>query len=342
MTLELHHDKGNLLGAIQQKADLLRRGHAAGMAAAPKDFTADGLLFAGMGGSGATAHLVRDACTRAMPNPFTIVQHYQIPHHVQPGWHTVALSYSGATEETLTVVRDAKARGVGVTGFSTGGQLADLADNLVRQPTGFQPRVALGHAWFSVLGWLEGTGMLTAKTPVEAAAAAVEDIDATCGPEVDEAENPAKQLARRLIDKIPQIYATPAFQGTALFFRCQLNENAKKIAGVEMVPECNHNDIMGWGGDPMRRHFTAVALSHAEQNPQIQARLEFMEELYGRLDVPWHHHRFGPVHSYEDHVIEQARGVQFADYVSFYLAMMRGIDPSEIAAIKALKAHLAD
>ncbi len=333
------NDPNDFLGAIQDKANLIRRGHEVGMDHS-EEISPRGLLFAGMGGSGATANLVRDACTRAINIPFTIVQHYQIPHHVKRRWHALALSYSGNTEETLSVARAAKERGVGLTGFTTGGELANIADHIVPQPAGYHPRVALAHPWFSVLGFLEGSNILNEPTPVDQAAQAVEEMDALCKPEIPEADNEAKQLARKLVDKIPQIYATPAFFGSALFMRCQLNENAKKIAGVELIPECNHNDLMGWADDPNNKHFTVLCMSHAEQNPEIMKRIDFMADWYQEHDIPWHHHMFAPIHTFEEHVVEQARAIQFADYVSYYVAQLRGIDPSEIRAINALKAHL--
>lgn len=333
-------DATGFYGRIREKADLMAQGFRAGQEAARPDLEADGLLFAGMGGSGATAHLVRDACTRAMDHPFTVVQHYQIPHHVKPSWHTLALSYSGDTEETVTVARDARARGVPVTAFTQGGRLADVADRVVLQPAGYQPRVALGHAWMSVLGFLEGSGVLNEATPVRQASAAVREVDAACGADVPEEDNEAKRLARKLLEPIPQIYATPAFHGAAQYFRAMLNENAKKIASVELIPECNHNDLMGWGGDPNREHFTALVLSHAEQNPEIMKRIAFMEERYQQWGVDWHHLAFHAVHSYSEHVVEQARCIQLADYTSYYLAMLRGVDPAEIKAIDALKRFL--
>ncbi len=333
-------DASNFLGAIQNKSNLLREGHAAGLKAAPGPLRASGLLFAGMGFSGISANLVKDAATRALDMPFSIVKHYQFPHHVKRDWMTLAVSYSGETEETLEVTRESRRREVPVTVFTTGGTIQELGDYVVPQPTGYQPRAALGYSWFSLLGFLEGTGMMHDQVPVEGAVAAVLEVDAACGPDVPEEQNEAKQLARKLHEKVPQIYATPAFYGVGLHFRGMLNENAKKIAHVDLIPECNHNDLTGWGDDPNRSHFTVLALSHAEQNPQIVKRIGFMRDRYTAWGLPWHHRQFNPVHSFQQHVIEQARAIQFLDYASFYVAMLRGEDPSEIREIKGLKAHL--
>jgi hypothetical protein len=176
---------------------------------------------------------------------------------------------------------------------------------------------------------------------VEDCVAAVEEVDATCGPEVQEDDNEAMQLARKLAGPVPKIYATPSFYGVATHFRGTLNENAKKIAELDNVPECNHNDLTGWGGDrDNRRHYAVVCLSHTEQNPEMRKRLTFMEQKYREWGVPWHNKTFRGLHSFKGHVVEQARAVQFFDYVSVYVAALRGQDPANIRDIAALKAFL--
>ena len=334
-------DRSAFLADIEAKARFFEDGHKAGLEAAVPGLQAAGLLFAGMGFSGVSSELVKDACTRAMDLPFTLVKHYQFPHHVKRDWHLLAVSYSGETEETLAVAREARRRGVPMTAFSIGGTLAGLGGRNVPQPPGHQPRAALAYAWGSMLGFLEGSGVLHERVPVDACRRAICEVDEACGPGVPEDRNEAKRLARKLAAKIPQIYATPAFHGVALQFRGMLNENAKKIAGVESIPDCNHNDLTGWGGDTEnRRHFTVLILSHGDQNPEIVKRIAYMRDRYTAWDLPWHHHVFGPIDSFRDHVVEQARAIQLLDYASFYTAMLRDQDPSEIREIKGLKAFL--
>jgi glucose/mannose-6-phosphate isomerase len=334
-------DPTGFVPAIQRKAVLVRDGYKAGIANAPRHLKPDGLLFSGMGFSGFCADLVRDAATRALDIPFTVVKHYQYPHHVKAGWHCLAVSYSGETEETLAITREALRRGVEVSSFSTGGTLSTISKRNVPQPTGYQPRAAFAHAWFSVLGYLEGAGILPEPVPVDAAVAAVKEVDATCGPGVPETNNEAMQLARKLVDHLPQIYATPAFYGVGEHFRGSLNENAKKIADVDLVPESNHNDLSGWGGDVKHRGlFAVLCLSHANQRAQMRQRLDFMEERYRGWGVPWHNKTARAIETFQDHVVEQARMVQFLDYTSVYVAALRGQDPADIKDIKALKEFL--
>ncbi len=333
-------DTQGYLKAIEEKARMFKDGHAAGLSAAEGDLEVEGLLMAGMGFSGVTANMVQDACTRSLDIPITVVKHYQFPRHVKPGWRTIALSYSGATEETLSVAQTSKERGVPVTAVTTGGALGELADVVVPQEPGYQPRAAFAFAWGSTLGYLEGSGLLASPVPVRDAVQAILKVDKSCGPSLPEANNPAKGLARRLIGKIPQIYATPALGGVGLHFRGMLNETAKKIADLDMVPECNHNDLMGWGGDPVRSAFAVVCLSHADQNRQMQQRLAYMRQRYEEWGIDWSDIQVDAIRTTEDHINAQAGLLQRLDYVAFYAAMLGQHDPSAIPEISGLKEYL--
>lgn len=328
------------LQQIQEKYRLLGNGYRAGTAHAVPGLQASGLLFAGMGGSGAASLLVRDAAGSILERPFTLTHHHAVPHHVKKDWHALAISYSGETEETLDATREVVRRGCRVTAFSTGGTLARLAERCVEQPTGYPPRVALAHVWFSVLGFLEGSGLLSQPVPLGAAQDAVRAIDASCGPTVPEERNEAKQIARSLHERIPQIFTTPSFTGVGTFFASLLNENAKKIADIDEIPECNHNALTGWSGDPNRGHFTVLVLSNRGERPEMARRIAFMQQRYTEWGVPWRQRDFAPTETFAAHVVEQARALQLLDYVSYYTATLRSVDPAEIEAVAGLKAYL--
>lgn len=332
-------DRQDYLGSLLDKASMLRRGYAAGLAAADEPLEPRGLLFAGMGFSGISANFIKDACTRVMDTPFTIVKHYQFPNHVRPDWLTIAVSYSGETEETLCQARAARDRGVPLVSLSTGGTMASLPGTHIQLEAGHQPRAATAFSWAAILGFLQGSGMLP-DVPIERMAKAVERVDNEAGPRQPVAANPAKQLATALLQKIPQIYATPSLQGVGLHFRGMINETAKKIADVDLVPECNHNDLMGWTQDPHRDAFAVVCLSHAAQRAEMDARLAFMREAYGSWGIPWHDLRQPAIQSWEDHLEAQAGLLQTVDLTAFYMAMLGDHDPSAIPAIQALKARL--
>ena len=55
----------------------------------------------------------------------------------------------------------------------------------------------------------------------------------------------ANNLADKLHGKTPVIYATNGFEGVAVRFRQQINENSKVLAWHHTIPEMNHNELLG-------------------------------------------------------------------------------------------------
>lgn len=324
---------------LSQKPDLMRNGLAAGRrtALAPD---IRGVVVAGMGGSGSAGRLVRDAVAEEIKVPLLVVQDGRLPGCVDDRWVALALSYSGETEETLAVARAAGRRGAEVVGFSTGGALANIADVHIRQPSGYAPRAALGFMWMSVLGVLERSGLLDGKVPIEAAVAAVHEVDRSCAPHSDDASDPALTLAAALRDRIPCIYATPGLEGVARFMAALLNENAKRIAFDKPLPEANHNDLVGWCADPLQRHLAAVVLRDAEADDEMTRRLAYMRTCYQERDIPWHEVPLGPLEDMQARIVAQAQAIQLAERVSLRLADGAGVDPGDIAPIDGLKRAL--
>jgi glucose/mannose-6-phosphate isomerase len=325
---------------IESKAQQIQAGYDAGRRAAISLQDAVGVAVLGMGGSGAAGQLVMDAYQPHTSKPLALVQDYALPGWVGRGWEVLAVSYSGRTEETLAAATEAKRRGAHLTAFTTGGPLAEMADHTVLQVPGYQPRAAIGHLWMSVVSYLESGHFLPGKLPVDQVVAGVREVDARCG-FMSKSDNPARSLAAQLIGRVPHIYATPAYHATARFFSALLNENAKVISHAVALPEANHNDLMGWAGDERRSCFAAIALSEARPHAQLEKRLTFMRDHYTQWGVPWHDWVGRNIRSLSDHIVEQARAIQFAEYVSYYHALEKGVNPKAIETVEELKRYLA-
>jgi glucose/mannose-6-phosphate isomerase len=56
----------------------------------------------------------------------------------------------------------------------------------------------------------------------------------------------AELIAKKLKGKVPVIYCDIRLQAIATRFQQQLNENAKHFAHVNVFPEMNHNELVGW------------------------------------------------------------------------------------------------
>jgi glucose/mannose-6-phosphate isomerase len=119
--------------------------------------------------------------------------------------------------------------------------------------------------------------------------------------------------------------------------RNQLNENAKLLGHSALVPELNHNEIVGWEVPGAVQRMSAVLLLRdREDSPQTSKRLTLTAEYVGA--------RGATVHEWtsvgESRLARIASLVQFGDYLSFYMALLNGADPTPIASIDEFKRRL--
>lgn len=314
--------------------------------ALPPDFGAvRHLVIAGMGGSaigGALLHgLVSDHCEV----PITLVRDYSLPASVA-GQNSlvIACSYSGSTEETLTCFQQALERDTQAMAITTGGKLADLAREADAPVVQFdyqsQPRAALGYAFVLLLGAVYRMGLIRDYTDdVAEAATAMEAWQEDIGAQVATSDNPAKQLAARIRGNLPVIYGAGFLAGAANRWKTQFNENAKSWASFEVLPELDHNAVVGFGiPEVMRQHAAVIMLRSASDPQRIQRRWSVTGELLEREGVTaqeiWGRG--------ESKLSQMLSLIHFGDYVSFYVAMLNGVDPTPVKPIAFLKRRLAE
>jgi glucose/mannose-6-phosphate isomerase len=312
---------------------------------APTPYSAaDAIVVAGMGGSAIGADLVRGLYAETLRVPLVVWRDYGLPAWVGPRTLVIASSYSGGTEETLSAVERAIARQAPVLGITTGGRLADVlaAHDLpcLRFTYPAQPRAAIGYSLVLVLGTLARLGYLAiSDDAVGEGIAAVQASIASLGPAVPRADNPAKQLAGRLRDRIALIYGGGFLAVVARRWKGQCNENAKHWAFYEELPELNHNAVMGYQYPASATAAPHAVLLRSDLLPKrIQRRTAITAELLQRHGVP-----FTPMDAHGDGPLAHLLStVAHGDWTSYYLALLNGIDPTGIAAIDYLKARLAE
>ena len=303
------------------------------------------LAVGALGGSAIAADLSAGLYGDRLPRPLLAVREYRWPACVTRESLTLLSSYSGETEETLALYREAGERGVPRVAMTTGGTLlAWCARDRVpcaRLPAGSPPRAALFASWVGLtallhaLGWAEDPA-----APWREAAAVLRARNAALGPEVPVEDNPAKRLALALRGRTVFVYAGSERVGpVATRVRQQLNENAKMLGHSATVPELNHNEIVGWErpvGD--RGPVAVVLLRDVEDAPATRARLSLTGEYVARQGAAVHE----VSSTGEGRLARMASLVQFGDYLSLYLALADGVDPTPIASIDEFKRRLAD
>lgn len=317
--------------------DALWRVDSAGIA--PSE-AARGFVIAGMGGSGVGALLALGALRESLRRPMAVVQGYALPGWVGDDALVLVSSYSGGTEEALSCYDDAKRRGARRVVATTGGELAERARAdgvpVVPLPGGFQPRAAVGYATVVALEVAALAGAAPSlRAEIESAAALVERLAREWAPASSE-DSAAKALARRLHDTVPVTVGSELTAAVAYRWKCQFNENAKQPAFSSELPEADHNEICAW--EAADGQLSAVLLSEPGLHERNRARLE----LTGRLIADTGVH-VEIVEANGDSPLERMFSlILLGDLVSLYCAVLRGVDPVEIAMIDRLKSELAE
>jgi glucose/mannose-6-phosphate isomerase len=301
------------------------------------------LAAGGLGGSAIGADLVRGLTEDALAVPFMVVRDYAWPRAVGPGTLCVLSSYSGNTEETLALYDEAGRRGAARAALTSGGELARRAraDGVpcAPLPPGLPPRAALGYSLVSLLGLTQALGCPgEGEGALDEAQALLVAGGRRLAPEVPEAENPAKLLALSLQDRIVIVYtASRLLSGVGLRWKGQINENAKTPAFHGAVPELNHNETVGWEAlRPLHGRFAVICLRDREEHPRVARQLELTRELVAEEGLAALETRS----SGRSRLARLLSLVQLGDWVSLYLAVLAGVDPSPIAKIDRLKRAL--
>lgn len=299
-----------------------------------------GFVIAGMGGSGVGALLALGALRERLRRPMVVAQGYALPGWVGADALVLVSSYSGGTEEALSCYDDARRRGARRVVATTGGELAERARAdgvpVVPLPGGFQPRATVGYTTVVALEVAALAGAAPSLRPeVESAAALVERLADDWAPAGAE-DGAAKVLARRLHDTVPVTVGAELTAAVAYRWKCQFNENAKQAAFSSELPEADHNEICAW--EAADGQLSAVLLSEPGLHERNRARLELTGRLIADAGV-----RVETVEAEGDSPLERMFSlILLGDLVSLYSAVLRGVDPVEIAMIDRLKSELAE
>ncbi len=312
----------------------------------PKKSARRRVLLSGMGGSAAAGSLAAGILD-SQRTQLVVNRRYSLPAWADEDTLLIFSSYSGNTEEVLSVWREAEQRLAAAPRLviSSGGELAELADaaGVPRAvlPGGLPPRASLGFGVGVLFGLLGRMGLFDgAEEGLAEAIELLREARSVVGPQSADGENPAQHLARRLYGKLPLIYSSEGMTAAVAHrWRAQINENAKALAYSNVLPELDHNEIVGWEvATRVRAETHVVVLRDKGDHSRVQRRFELTRGILGSRVPGWEE-----VESQGSSPIARAMSlVQYGDYVSVYLAEAGGVLATPVSAIEALKQKLAD
>ncbi|MEM2123462.1 MAG: bifunctional phosphoglucose/phosphomannose isomerase [Candidatus Bathyarchaeia archaeon] len=297
----------------------------------------ESLVIAGLGGSAICGDLLSDWLSPRMDKRILVNRSYRLPSHVKDRDLLIAVSYSGNTYETLMQVDEALGRGLAVYAVTSGGELMDkcrrMGIPLLKVDGGMPPRYAL-PAIFGSIAYLVCGGGLAEASEVEGAAGRLRILNGRVGYKAPLDSNPSKRLAVQLMDSSVSVYALDRLGSVARRFKCQLNENSKVEARFDLIPELCHNEVEAWEA---LNGLTGRAVVLVRDPFEDDVEKEIIEALRRLL------HEFGVQALYEVYgegssILEALwTSIYLLDYVSYYLAVLRGVDPEAIKGIVRFK-----
>lgn len=301
------------------------------------------ILLSGLGGSAIGGDLLRTFLSDTMSVPFVVNRNYDLPAFVGKDTLVIISSYSGNTEETISAHKDAARRKAKVLCISTNGTTAKLAAKYghpcITIPAGLSPRAAVGYSFFPLLIALRSMGF--ARVPDKDLRETLTLLRKLSKDWSDPAgaNNEPLVLAKKLYGKLPVIYSsTEHLDAINVRWKGQMSENAKQLAGGHVLPEMNHNELVGWKHLPdLLRMIHVVFLKDKGTHKRVAVRekltLEWITPMAGGVTE---------VHSRGKSTLARMFSlIHFGDWVSLYLAILNGEDPEPVEAINVLKNALA-
>jgi len=297
----------------------------------------------GMGGSAIGGDLLRTIVSLQSRVEVTVQRDYDLPKSVDKNTLVIASSYSGNTEETISAFKQALKNPCKKFVITTGGKISEIAAQngvpLFSFGYASEPRAALGYGFFSLLAFLHNLDIIPDELlNVEETLDILKKMSAKMSKGVPFPKNPAKQLAIKLHNNIVVVYGAGILSSVAYRWKTQMNENSKAWAFSETLPELNHNAVVGYKfpADMADRIFV-IMLRSKDLNPRTIKRYKITSDILSKSAIP--------------HEILDAKGntplcqmmssILLGDYVSYYLAILYGINPSPVEIIDYLKKSLA-
>lgn len=292
------------------------------------------IIIAGLGGSGIGGTIVSELIATECTVPITLCKDYFLPNFANENTLVLISSYSGNTEETLAILNKAIDKNCKIVVVASGGEAIKIAQQKKLDytiiPGGMPPRSCLGYSLTQLLNIIHSFKLIqTDYLPQILSASNLlqtekENIDAE-----------AKIIAGKLKTKIPVIYSLGNTEGISVRFRQQINENSKMLCWHHILPEMNHNELVGW--TEKNENLAIVIFRYATDFERTAKRLEICKDIWKKYTST-----LIEIFAKGNTPLERAiYMIHIGDWISCYIADEKGIDPTEVNIINHLKGELS-
>ena len=298
------------------------------------DKTFDQVVILGQGGSGIGGTIISEISYEHLSVPVIVNKNYSIPAFVSDRTLVIVSTYSGNTEETLTAMKACAEKGAEMAVITSGGEALQTSQEKGWShyvvPGGNPPRSMLAYSLTLQLYILKQYNLLNFDFESE-----LTSFIEWLGEKQDQVIKEGKWMAQNLYGKNVLIYACTGYEGVAIRFRQQLNENSKMLANHAIVPEMNHNELVGWssGNDSMAACFLRNEIDRDRNQRRIEINKEIIQAHTPHIFEIWSKHK--------TRLSTSLHLIHLTDWVSFFLSELNGVDIIAIDAIDRLKNELA-
>jgi glucose/mannose-6-phosphate isomerase len=310
-----------------------------------KSFNKSGIkniIISGLGGSAIGGDLFRSYTQYEMKIPVLVNRNYTLPKFADKNTLVIISSYSGNTEETISAYKQAMETKCRIICITSGGEVKKIAEknkhNCIIIPGGLQPRCALGYSFFTLLALFIKLGFIKDREEEIEETIKILDDGKAKYTVLSSEKNLAMQIAIDLKGKLPIVYSsTDLMDVVNLRWRGQISENAKIVAYGNFYPEMNHNELVGWKlNEDILKKMIVIFLKDKNDNERIKLRMNITADIYKK---------------YSNNIISlESNGkgklgrifdlIYLGDWVSYYLAILNGVNPTPVDVISYLKNKL--
>ncbi|MBU0980913.1 MAG: bifunctional phosphoglucose/phosphomannose isomerase [Nanoarchaeota archaeon] len=287
----------------------------------------EAIVIAGMGGSGISGRLLHNYLPEL---PIFVANHYDLPEWLPKKTLVFVASYSGNTEETLSMFQAAHKKGYNIVAMSSGGKLEKMANaknvTHIKLPTGFPPRLATAFLFVPLITVLQNSGIIPNK-------------DVELDKAIQALQNPkhkrmGEDISKRLVDRVPLIYSSKNFSAVAMKWKTDINENAKTPAFHNTYSEHNHNELNGFLNLPARFH--VIILRDEDDNRHIQKRFDITKKIIRETGTT-----VTEIMIRGDNKLSKILSTMHIGlWAAYHLALAYGTDPTPVPVIEVLKREL--
>ena len=294
----------------------------------------ENIIIAGIGGSALPANILISYinCLSLQVPPIYTRRDYNLPSQAEKNSLIICISYSGNTEEPVSVLKESIKRKLKVACIASGGKIEELCQKhnipLVKIPSGIQPRSATGYLFSSLVKVLANSKIMKdISNDILKMAKELEKLNQ---------EQKGKALAKKLENKIPIVYASNKFKCVARIWKIKFNENSKIPAFYNYFPELNHNEMVGFTQTKRSNKFHIIILRDETDHPRNLKRMNLFSQLMAtkRIDVDFVDIKKG------SHLFKILSTILLGDWVSYYLALEYKVDPTPIKMVEEFKKKL--